>query len=59
MPLAIAGVATGFVGLSQVRDRPSQGRGMAVAGIACGAVGLVLPFLLFLAQIGTVFFGGR
>ena len=58
LPLAIAGVATGFVGLSQVRDQPSQGRGMAIAGIACGAVGLVLPVLLFVAQIGTFFYSG-
>lgn len=52
-PLAVGGIATGFVGLSQVRDRPSEGRGMAIAGIACGAVGAVLPILLFVVQLGT------
>lgn len=53
VPLAIGGVATGFVGLSQVKDSPSEGRGMAIAGIACGAVGVVLPVLLFAVQFGT------
>ena len=31
---------------------------MAIAGIACGAVGLVLPVLFFVAQIGTFFYSG-
>ena len=58
VPLAIGGVITGFVGLSQVRDRPSQGRSMAIAGIACGSVGIVLAVLLFVVRIGLSFSSG-
>jgi hypothetical protein len=51
-PLAIVGGATavglGFVGLKQTRERGQGGRGMAIAGIATGGVGLLLGIILLI-----------
>ena len=51
-PLAIAGGGTaiglGFVGLKQTRERGQRGRGMAIAGIATGAAGLLLGIILLI-----------
>ena len=58
VPLAIGGIITGIVGLNQVRDRPSQGRSMAIAGIACGSVGIVLAVLLVVVRFGFSFSSG-
>jgi hypothetical protein len=51
-PLAIAGGATavglGFVGLKQTRERGQSGRGMAIAGMATGAAGLLLGIVMLI-----------
>jgi hypothetical protein len=54
-----AGVVCGIASLRQLKRAPvpQQGRGMAIAGIATGAVGLA-GFLLYLLFFGAVIFGG-
>ncbi len=48
---AILAVAFGIVGLIQITNRPGQaGRGIAIAGIILGGIGLVLPVLVFVAM---------
>lgn len=57
--LGLAGIGTGVVALRQVRREPGalRGRGLALAGISCGAVGIgitVLAMLLsFVASTST------
>jgi hypothetical protein len=59
--LGLAGVGLGVAGLRQIRvaaarATPVTGRGLAIAGISCGATGLVLTALLMvitlLIQVG-------
>ncbi len=51
-PLAIVGggtaVGLGFVGLKQTRERGQRGRGMAIAGMATGAAGLLLGIIMLI-----------
>ncbi|WP_232498009.1 DUF4190 domain-containing protein [Agromyces humatus] len=47
---SIAGVICGHIALSQIKKTGEQGRGMAVAGLIVGYVGIVL------AIIGTIVF---
>ena len=50
VPLSLAAIATGIIALTQQRGEPVvQNKGMAVAGICCGAAALVIPlvFVLF------------
>lgn len=50
---AILAVAFGFVGLSQVKNRPGQsGRGLAIAGIILGGIGLLL-IIAIVAGLGN------
>lgn len=57
IPLGLAAVITGIVGLSQLKAAPAQhGRGHAIAGLCCGAVSLVLPIALIALQITTYSF---
>jgi peptidyl-prolyl cis-trans isomerase B (cyclophilin B) len=53
---AIAGVAMGFVALSQIKKTGEQGRGLAIGGIAVGAVELVLGVVLVIIGIGVYTF---
>jgi len=59
VPLAIGAVVTGILGISQVKDRPGQDRAMAIAGIVCGVLGIILPVVLFLSQFGFALYGSR
>lgn len=43
---SLAAVVTGIVGLAQAGRRRGSGRGMAVAGLVLGAIGLVAPLVL-------------
>jgi hypothetical protein len=54
VPLGIAAIATGIIGLNQEGRGPGSQRGLAIAGIACGAGGLLLPlvFVLFFSLPG-------
>ena len=46
-PLGVVAVVTGIIGVAQLRNQPGEGRAMAIAGICCGVVAIVLPFILF------------
>lgn len=46
-PLAAAGVILGHVALSQIKRGQGTGRGMAIAGLSCGYVGIALVVLRF------------
>ncbi len=48
IPAGGTAVALGFVGLKQTRERGQAGRGMAIAGIATGAAGLVIGIISFI-----------
>ena len=43
-PMAVAGIVLGVIGMGKIRSAPQlwKGTGMAIAGIACSSVGLVL-----------------
>jgi len=48
---AILAIVFGFVGLGQIKNRPGQsGRGLSIAGIILGGIGLVLPVVVFYAM---------
>ncbi|MFS8477913.1 MAG: hypothetical protein FWJ93_02895 [Micromonosporaceae bacterium] len=49
--LGSAGIGLGLVGIRQVRRTGVGGRGMAIAGIACGAAGLVLTVTILVALL--------
>ncbi len=48
---SLPGFIMGLVGLSQVNRTGHQGRGMAIAGIVMGAIGLAGWLILFLAGV--------
>ncbi len=47
IPLAIAGVITGVLGLMKIKAAPDafKGNGMAIAGLICASLGLVFGVL--------------
>ncbi|SFE52492.1 protein of unknown function [Paenibacillus algorifonticola] len=49
--LGIVAVVMGIVSLNQIPKTREQGRGMAIAGLICGAISLFLSLLLFLLFI--------
>jgi len=51
--LGLAGIGLGLVGLRRIRQSGGQvkGRGLAIAGISCGAVGVGLTVLALLAAL--------
>lgn len=48
IPLGIVAVATGIIGLSQSRGQQGENRTLAIAGLGCGAVAIVLPLVFLL-----------
>ena len=48
LPLGVVAVATGIIGLVQVRDQQGEGRALAIAGVGFGGLAIVLPIVLFL-----------
>ena len=58
---AIAALVTGFMGTSQTKQNAEKGRGMAIAGIVLGAIGLLGVCVLIIISlvagplIGNVF----
>lgn len=53
IPAGIAAVVLGFVALNKVKAGTGGGRGLAIAGLACGAVGGVLSLIVTIAAIAT------
>ncbi len=53
IPLAVTAVVLGFVSLSRLKQNPDTlaGRGLAIAGLIMGVVGLILPVGLFMLGI--------
>lgn len=54
-PIGIAAAAMGYFALKECNEQGKEGRGMAIAGMACGGTALVL-FLLALL-VGVAYFG--
>jgi hypothetical protein len=52
-PAGIAGIVCGFTALNQIKQRGGKGRGMALAGIIIGSVGLVLTLIVFLINMAN------
>lgn len=48
---AIIGIALGIIALNQIKQSPQSGRGLAIAGIAVGAVSLVLSFFIWFGSM--------
>ncbi|GIH11680.1 hypothetical protein Rhe02_97470 [Rhizocola hellebori] len=46
IPAAGTAMVLGFLGLKQTRERGQSGRGMAIAGIATGGVGLLIGIVM-------------
>jgi hypothetical protein len=54
VPLAIGAVATGIIALTQLKAAPQQqGKGQAVAGIACGGAAILIFVALIIFQLTT------
>jgi hypothetical protein len=52
-PMSVAGLVLGIVALSKIRGNPTmlKGGGMAIAGIACSSVGLILDLVAIFSTI--------
>lgn len=48
----IAGIICGHISLSQIKKTGEQGRGLAVAGLIIGYIGIVLSIILTIVFIG-------
>lgn len=48
----IAAIVTGHISLHQLKSKPENGRGMAIAGLVTGYVGVGLAVLASIALIG-------
>lgn len=52
VPLSLAAIITGILGLNQCNREPHRtGKGMAIAGLVCGIVGIVLMVAVFILMI--------
>ena len=51
--LAVPALVLGIVGLRQVRSRGERGRGMAIAGVVLGALGVVYFALVLLVILAV------
>lgn len=53
IPLGAAALVIGYLGLKNIRENPEQygGRGLAIAGVALGAFGLLFSFGIILIAI--------
>jgi hypothetical protein len=57
----IAGIICGHISLSQIKKTGEQGRGMAIAGLIIGYVGIVLSIILtivFISLFATLYQSG-
>jgi hypothetical protein len=49
----ILGIILGIVAIGQINKTNEGGKGLAIAGIAIGAVGIVLTWMIFFASAAT------
>ena len=55
----LVGVVTGHIALSQIKKTGESGRGLAIAGLILGYIGLVVGILLFFfVFLGVLLAGG-
>ena len=52
LPSAVTAVITGFIALSRINAGVADGKGLAIGGIVCGAIGLLLFGGMILLQVG-------
>lgn len=57
IPVGLVAATTGIIGLVQLRDQPGEGRGLAIAGIACGATAVIMAVVLFVVGFGSAVTG--
>ena len=56
-PFIVLGIVFSCIGLSQIKANPhQQGKGMAIAGLVCSIVGIVLVILSFVLNIAAATF---
>jgi hypothetical protein len=55
IPLAIAAVITGILGMNKINADPNQfkGKGLAIAGLVCGGLGLVVDVIGIVMNVGS------
>jgi|HubBroStandDraft_5_1064220.scaffolds.fasta_scaffold194259_2 hypothetical protein len=51
---ALAALITGFIGLRQIGQRGERGRGMAIAGLILGGIGILIQIILIILAIVVV-----
>ena len=59
--ISIVGIITGHIALSQIKKTGEQGRGLAIAGLIIGYIGLVVGIIVaivWFALIGTAISNG-
>ena len=49
--LGIIGLIYGFLGLRKIKRTEQKGRDIAIAGVACSLIGIVLPFIFFILYL--------
>jgi hypothetical protein len=60
VPLGIAAILMGVVSLNRAKAMPHLhgGRGLAIAGVVCGAIGLALTMSIILMGVGAQLMNG-
>lgn len=58
VPLGIAAIVTGVMSLQRQKQTGAGGRPLALAGIACGAVGIVIPIVALILSLALGIGGG-
>ncbi|MGC3971831.1 MAG: DUF4190 domain-containing protein [Pirellulales bacterium] len=53
LPLGIAAIVTGVIALGRLKTNGRQGRGLAIAGIATGAVGIIISIVIAIIVVGV------
>lgn len=53
--LSIAGLITGIIGLNKSKKENYAGRGLAIGGIICSSIGIILGIIFFIMRIAFSF----
>jgi hypothetical protein len=57
LPLSIAAVITGYIGMNNANNNPTEygGKGMAIGGLVLGGIGLAISFIMIIfGLIGSI-----